>query len=109
MHTPFTRSCGLLGGAILAILVLGATSARADNYGDYDQGDQDPSYAVVPPSYDSQDPMPYQQGSGEGEINQDGSGSYDNPNTGVGMITDGQGGVWVQPDPGGYTAPSPSE
>jgi len=63
-----------------------------------------------PPAIDNSDGSGlYRQGDGTGENHGDGSSSYGNAHTGNGVITDGQGGVWVHPDPGGYTPPSPSE
>jgi hypothetical protein len=105
MRTSFARTFGCMSVAALgALLVLGTGAAGADDDTQDDQG-QYLSSGVLPAG----DPAPYQQGSGEGKVNPDGSGAYANPNTGVGIITDGSGGVWVQPDPGGYTPPSPSE
>ena len=106
MRTSFARTFGIMSVAALGALLVLGTAARADDDSQDDQG-QYLSSGVLPA--DPGDGAPYQQGSGEGEINPDGSGAYANPNTGVGVITDGSGDVWVQPDPGGYTAPSTSE
>src|SRR5262249_46244929 len=106
MHTSFARTFGFTSVAALGALLVLGTAARADDDTQDDQG-QYLSSAVLPAR--PGDGATYQQGSGEGEVYPDGSGAYANPNTGVGIITDGSGGVWVQPDPGGYTPPSTSE
>ena len=121
MRTLLVVTRRLAPAALLATVLLADGAARADDgvfddpNGSYDDGTamqmpdatDDPGGSFDGPLQD--DPSNgglYQQGNGMGENYDDGSGAYRNPNTGTGMITDGQGGVWVQPDPGGYTPPS---
>ena len=107
----------LAPAALLTTVLLAGGAARGDDgafddpNGSYDDGaatqvPDDSGWSWYTPPQDESNQGLYQQGNGTGENYGDGSGSYGNSNTGTGVITDGQGGVWVQPDPGGYTAPS---
>jgi hypothetical protein len=97
------HACGF---ALLLGAALAAADARAQGYAQYwcdaagncwAVAEPDPGYAPEP----YYDPY-YQQNDGVGENYGDGGSSYYNSTTGEGVITDGQGGVWVSPDPGGY-------